>query len=58
LQSQKAIKLRFSQYKKEIGIGITVIDTAPKEIERMRKEKLDEVIEFAKENGVDFWYCS
>lgn len=35
-----------------------VIDTAPKEIEKMRKETLDEVKEFAKENGVDFWYCS
>ncbi len=46
------------KHNKEIGIGIMVIDTAPKENERMRKKTLDEVTEFAKENGVDFWYCS
>jgi type III secretory pathway component EscR len=36
------------KHKKEIGIGMMVIDTAPKENERMRKKTLDEVIEFAK----------
>ena len=46
------------KHKKEIGIGIMVIDTAPKESEKMKKDTLDEVTEFAKENGVDFWYCS
>lgn len=46
------------KHKKEIGIGIMIIDTAPKESERMRKNTLDEVKRFAKENGVDFWYCS
>ena len=35
-----------------------LIDTAPKVNERMRKTILDEVTEFAKENGVGFWYCS
>jgi len=46
------------KHNKEIGIGIMIIDTAPKENERMRKTTLGEVAEFAKENGVDFWYCS
>ncbi len=46
------------KHNKEIGIGIMVIDTAPNENERMRKNTFDEIKRFAKENGVDFWYCS
>jgi len=56
------LKAQYSETKikhnKEIGIGMLVIDTAPKNNERMTKISLDEVIEFAKDNNVDFWYCS
>ncbi|HIE45844.1 MAG TPA: hypothetical protein EYP87_06745 [Flavobacteriaceae bacterium] len=42
----------------EIGIGMLVIDTAPKSNEKITKKTLNEIVSFAKENGVDLWYCS
>ena len=42
----------------EIGIGMLVIDTAPKSNEKITKKTLNEIVAFAKENGVDLWYCS
>ena len=45
------------KHNKEIGTGIMIIDTAPKENERMNKMTLDRVKIIAKENNVDIWYC-
>ncbi len=42
----------------EIGIGMLIIDTAPKSNEKITKKTLNEIVAFAKENSVDFWYCS
>ena len=46
------------KHNKEIGTGLMIIDTAPKENERMRKITLDEVNKFAKKKQCRFLDCS
>jgi hypothetical protein len=46
-------KLKFN---KEIGIGMMIIDVAPLENERMKKETLNKIIELSKKLSIDLWY--
>ncbi len=48
----------FFRYKKEIGKGVLIVDTAPKLEERIKEKALNEVEEYAKLKNVDFWYFS
>jgi len=48
----------FSKYGKRIGVGILIIDTAPKINERMKSSTLARLLELSKQNDIDFWYFS
>ncbi len=47
-----------NKYNKVIGVGIIIIDTAPKKAERMTPQALDNVKNVANKENVDFWYIS